>query len=674
MGKIYSDESLHDSSSNRKKPNKNLVLNSYGINISKLAADGKIDPVIGRDDEILRVTQILSRRRKNNPILVGEPGVGKSSIVEGLALKIIEGNVPLSLQGKTIYTLELGTLVAGSKYRGEFEERIKSIVDELIENPNIIIFIDEIHTLVGAGSTSGSLDAANIIKPALARGDIRCIGATTFDEFRETIEGDGALDRRFQKVIVNEPSLDETKHILLNIRNKYESYHNVTYSDEVISLIIKIANDYIPGRYFPDKAIDILDEVGSYKKIVESKIPKKIQILEEKLIKKEKEKHDAIAVQDYELAALRRDYCLVIKSQIEKEVLSWKKQTEEFKHTITDDDVLKVVAKSTGLPLEKINDNENQALININNKLNTDVIGQKEAIDKIAITIKRNRIGIRKRNRTIGNFIFLGATGVGKTYLAKKIAEHLFNSEDSLIRIDMSEYMEPHAVSKLIGAPPGYIGYNEGGLLTEQVKRKPYSVVLFDEIEKAHPAIFNVLLQLLDDGYVTDSIGRKIDFRNCLVILTSNAGARTVHEFGQGIGFTTSNMIKKEEHEREVLTKALNHNFSPEFLNRIDDIIIFNKLSKNDITEILNNECSILRHNLYDINQYHFRITKAAKQLVIDNGYDPKFGARPLRRTLEKMIENPISEMILSGKIKKGNIIRVGVAKECIKIDVLEKN
>ena len=571
MGEIYPEdnsENKYNENHNIKKPSLQ-VLDSYGTNITKLAIEGRLDPVVGREEEILRVIQILGRRRKNNPVLVGEPGVGKTAIVEGLAMKMIEGNVPASLQGKIIYTLELGTIVAGTKYRGQFEERMKAIVDELIANPHVIIFIDELHTLVGAGGTSGSLDASNMIKPALARGEVRCIGATTFDEFRENIEKDGALDRRFQKVIIEPASTEETNIILTNIKHKYESFHNVIYSTEIISLIVKLADQYIMERFLPDKAVDILDEVGSFKHLSNMKVPKKIKALEEKLHKKEEDKNNAVERQDYEAAAR--------ENQIQKEYAIWKNEISQNKLEILTDDVLSVVSKSTGIPLEKINDKENKNLIGLNAHLSSRVIGQKEAIDKISITIQRNRVGIRKRDRTVGNFIFLGPTGVGKTQLAKEIANYMYASEDNLIRIDMSEYMEAHSVSKLIGAPPGYVGYESGGFLTEQVKRKPHSVVLFDEVEKAHPEIFNVLLQMLDDGFLTDSLGRTIDFRNCLVILTSNTGSRKIEEFGEGIGFRPASTIAETAHvEKEILKKALNNKFSPEFLNRIDEIIIFN--------------------------------------------------------------------------------------------------
>jgi len=584
---------------------------------------------------------------------------------------MVEGNVPISLQGKIIYTLELSTIVAGTKYRGQFEERMKSIVDELTLNPHIIVFIDELHTLVGAGGTSGSLDASNIIKPALARGEIRCIGATTFDEFRENIEGDGALDRRFQKVVVKPPSLKETIEILSMIRHKYEEYHGVSYSDEVINLIVKLADRYIMNRFFPDKAVDILDEVGSYKHLTNMKTPKHIKALEEKLILKENDKRKAVSRQRYEVAAKERDLCLTLKERIKTDLAIWKDEMAVNQLEITEDDVLMVVAKATGVPMEKISDKENKNLLGLNKHLSSRVIGQEEAVDKIAVTVQRNRIGIRKRNRTMGNFIFLGPTGVGKTQLAKELTEYLFNSEDAMIRVDMSEYMEPHSVSKLIGAPPGYVGFEGGGFLTEQVKRNPHSVILFDEIEKAHPEVFNVLLQMLDDGQLTDSSGRTVDFRNCLVILTSNTGSRKLADFGQGIGFESSTkMVDQVEEEKAILRKALKGKFSPEFLNRIDEIVVFNRLTEDNVMEILTKECKELALNLDEVGNYKFKITKGAKAIILTQGYDPKYGARPLRRTIERLIENKISEMILKGELNEGGTINVKSTKGELIIDV----
>jgi len=671
MGEIYPEEEQEKQRKPRFKK-QTLVLDTYGTNLSKRAIEGKLDPVIGRTDEILRVIQILGRRRKNNPVLVGEPGVGKTAIVEGLALKMVEGNVPVSLQGKVIYTLELSTIVAGTKYRGQFEERMKSIVDELILNPHIIVFIDELHTLVGAGGSTGSLDASNIIKPALARGEIRCIGATTFDEFRENIEGDGALDRRFQKVTVEPPTLEQTIEILSNIRHKYEEHHSVSYSDEVINIIVKLADRYIMDRYFPDKAVDILDEVGSYKHLTNMKVPQKIKVLEEKLVAKENSKRKAVSRQLYEVAAKERDACLTLKERIKQDLAIWKEQMAVNQLEITEDDVLKVVSKSTGVPIEKISDKENKNLLGLNKHLSSRVIGQEDAVNKIAVTVQRNRVGIRKRNRTMGNFIFLGPTGVGKTQLAKELTEYLFNSEDSMIRVDMSEYMEPHSISKLIGAPPGYVGFEGGGFLTEQVKRKPHSVILFDEIEKAHPEVFNVLLQMLDDGQLTDSLGRTVDFRNCLIILTSNTGSRKLQDFGQGIGFESSTKtVNQAEEEKTILRKALKNKFSPEFLNRIDEVVVFNRLTEDNVMDILTKECKELALNLQEVGNYVFKISKGAKAIILKQGYDPKYGARPLRRTVERLIENKISECILKGELKEWGTINVKSTKGELIIDII---
>ena len=669
MGEIYpEEENIQNENPKRKKVNALTVLDTYGTNVTQLALEEKLDPVIGREDEILRVIQILGRRRKNNPVLVGEPGVGKTAIVEGLASKIIEGTVPVTLQGKIIYMLELSTIVAGTKYRGQFEERMKAIVDELKENPHVIIFIDELHTIMGAGGSTGSLDASNIIKPALARGEIRCIGATTFDEFRESIEEDGALDRRFQKVVINPPSLEETIEILSHIRYKYSEFHNVNYSDEIIKMIVKVSDQYMMDRFFPDKAVDVLDEVGSYKHLKHIKIPKKIKVLESKLADTEKEKKKAVKEQQYEVAARMRDTCLSMKKKIEKEYADWKSELSEVRMEITEDDILYVISKATGIPVEKITDKEHKNLLGINKHLSSKVIGQEEAINKISMTIQRNRVGIRKRNRTMGNFIFLGPTGVGKTQLAKELSSYMFNSDEDLIRVDMTEYMEPHSVSKLIGSPPGYVGHESCGFLTEQVKRKPHSVILFDEIEKAHPEVFNVLLQMLDDGYLTDSLGRSIDFRNCLVILTSNTGSRKVQDFGSGIGFGTKTVAEEQQAEKDIINKALKKKFAPEFLNRIDEVIVFNSLTKNVVMSILNKECKELAENLKDVGKYVLKINKAAKNIILEQGFDPKYGARPLRRSLERLIENPVAEMILKNEISEGDVINITAIQGELKI------
>lgn len=672
MGNIYSDdeESLFGGSSNssKKKYERLPVLNSFGTNLTDLALEDKLDPVIGREEEIKRTIQILGRRKKNNPVLVGEPGVGKTAIAEGLAIKIAEGNVPMSLQGKEIYTVEMSSLVAGTKYRGQFEERMKALVDELKENPHIIIFIDELHTMVGAGSSGGSLDASNIIKPALARGEIQCIGATTYDEFRESIEDDGALNRRFQRVTVDQPSLEDTLIILTNIKEKYEKFHLVKYEDSILELIVNMADRYISDRFFPDKAIDIMDEVGSYKRLENMKVPKKIKTLEKQLKVNEDKKRESVKRQDYETAAMQRDICHNLKDKIELAKEEWNESLKTNLIPITEDDILKVISKSSGVPLEKLSDKENKALLKMESELKKTVIGQDIAIEKISATIRRNRIGIRKRNRTIGNFIFLGPTGVGKTQLAKEINSYMFGTEDSLIRVDMSEFMDRHSTSKLIGSPPGYVGYDEGGHLTEQVRRNPHSVVLFDEIEKAHPDVFNVMLQLLDDGYLTDSSGRYVDFSNTLIIMTSNAGSRQLEEFGTGIGFGVKKVSDQANAEKEVLTKALRQKFAPEFLNRIDEIVIFNKLSEEIITSILNKELKELNSNLNEVGGYTLKVTASAKKIIIEQGYDDKYGARQLNRTLERLLENPISDMILRGEIQEGDIITVKATKGKLEI------
>ena len=670
MGEIYPEHDfLREEPRSRGK--KIAALNQYGTDITKLAAENKLDPVIGRYDEINRVIQILGRRRKNNPVLVGEAGVGKTAIVEGLALKIIQGTVPMSLQGKKIYTLNMSSIVAGTKYRGQFEERMKAIMDELIANPDIIVFIDEMHTLVGAGGAQGSLDASNIIKPALARGEIRCIGATTFDEFRENIEGDGALDRRFQKVIVEPPSFKETLEILNNIKERYEDHHSVKYNKGVINLIVKLADRYVTDRFFPDKAIDILDEVGSYKHLIKMAVPEEIKFMEEESRLKVNEKIKAVGRQDYEEAARRRDEILDFTKKLDKAYTSWKNEVKNNYLKVTEDDVLHVVSKTTGVPVSKITDAEHKNLLGMNKTLKSTIIGQDEAVDKIATNIQRNRVGIRKRDRTVGNFIFLGPTGVGKTQLAKDLGNYMFGSKVSLIRFDMSEFSEKHSVSKLIGSPPGYIGHEEGGQLTEQVRRKPHSLILFDEVEKAHPEIFNVMLQMLDDGLLTDSLGRTVDFRNCLIIMTSNTGSRTLQDFGTGMGFTTQTSIASQtQNEKDVLMKALKNNFAPEFLNRIDEIVMFNKLTKDDVFKILEKDLKDLSRNLKEVGKYKIKVNKAAKVLLVKEGFDDSCGARQLNRTLEKLVEDPISSLILKGKLKEGDTINVKAKGDKIEINV----
>jgi ATP-dependent Clp protease ATP-binding subunit ClpC len=660
MGEIYpEDENKEQPKKSHKGPKPPTILDQFGTNVSKLADEDKLDPVVGRTEEIARMVQILGRRRKNNPVLVGEPGVGKTAIVEGLAMMIRDGRVPRALKDKIIYTLELTTIIAGTKYRGQFEERMKAIIDELKGRDDIIVFIDELHNLVGAGSSSGSMDASNIVKPALARGEIRCIGATTFDEFRENIEGDGALDRRFQKVTVDPASPEETLEILYNIRHKYEGHHRVKYTDEIIQLIVKMADRYISDRFFPDKAVDIVDEVGSYKNLTSSTTPDDIKKMEKRLFDKNREKKRAVAMQDYEKAAKIRDECKKIELQIYAMTQRWEEELLQNAPEITADDVLKVLSKLTGVPLEKIGEEEHKALLGLNDHLKSRVIGQPDAIDKISTAIQRNRIGIRRKNRTVGNFILLGSTGTGKTFLAKEIAEYMFGGEDSMIRVDMSEYMEPHSVSKLIGSPPGYVGHDDGGQLTEKVRRKPHSLILFDEIEKANPLVFNVMLQMLDDGHLTDGMGRRVDFRNCLIIMTSNTGTRELEEFGTGIGFNARTVADTAQMEKDALMKAMKKRFAPEFLNRIDEIVIFNKLKTDDVEKILELELQALRDNLAEMGGYKLRVSPAAKQVIIEQGYDDKYGARQLARTIESLVENRISELVLKGELAEGGTIGV---------------
>ena len=660
MGEIYPDDDFFKDQDKGRGSRKTAALDNYGQDITQLASENRLDPVIGRQEEIHRVIQILGRRKKNNPVLVGEPGVGKTAIVEGLAVRIIKGEVPISLQGKRIYNLDMSTLVAGTKYRGQFEERMKAIMEELLHNKDIIVFIDELHTMVGAGGAQGSLDASNIIKPALARGDIRCIGATTFDEFRENIESDGALDRRFQKVQIDPPSYEDTITILSNIKDKYESHHSVKYSDEMVELIVRLADRYVTDRFFPDKAIDIMDEVGSHKHLSKMEVPRKIKKMEDERSIKINEKVKAVSRQDYEQAAKKRDEILECTQKLENAYNIWKTEVKNNYLIITDEDVLTVVSRSTGVPVNKINDKEHKELIKMPDVLNSIVIGQGEAVEKISTHIQRNRVGIRKRDRTVGNFMFLGPTGVGKTQLAKELANYLYGAPDAMVRIDMSEYSEKHSVARLIGSPPGYVGHEDGGQLTEQVRRKPHSLVLFDEVEKAHPEIFNVMLQMLDDGFMTDSLGRTIDFRNCLIIMTSNAGSRQLQDFGPGLGFSTSaRQAQRAQQEKDIIKKSLKNKFAPEFLNRIDEVVLFNKLEEKDMEKILKLELKKLSANLEEVGQYILKVNKAAHKIIITEGYDDSCGARQLNRTLEKLVEDPIASLILKGKIEEGDIIEV---------------
>ena len=641
------------------------VLDNFSRDLNKLAEQGKLDPVIGRDREILRIAQILSRRKKNNPIIIGEPGCGKTAIVEGLAMKIVNGECPKNLIDKRIVNLDLTSVVAGTKYRGQFEERMKVIIEELQANPHIIIFIDEIHTLVGSGNSAGSMDGSNIFKPALSRGEIQCIGATTLDEFRKNIEKDGALERRFQKVIVDPSSVVETIQILKNIRDKYESFHKVTYSDEVIEVCVKLADRYITDREFPDKAFDILDEVGARMQ-TEMKIPEIIEELKKKASEIKQQKIDVVKKQNYEQAAQLRDKEKKLLDKLDNEKKKFEQELEKTKQEILLSDVYDVVSSMTKIPVNKMDVDDTKALINLDKELVGKVIGQDEAVKKITKAIKRNRLGIKDPNKPIGSFIFLGSTGVGKTHLAKQLAKEMFGSEDSLIRVDMSEYQEKHTISKLVGAPPGYVGYDEGGQLTEKVKNKPYSVILFDEVEKAHKDIFTVLLQMLDDGHVTDSLGRKINFKNTLIILTTNLGVKKLQDFGSGIGFS-NNQYGNEEAKKQTLMKEMKNFFSPEFLNRIDDTIVFNNLSQEDIKKITEIE---LKKLVTRMNDLKYKITY--DQSLIDHlakvGFDELYGARPLKRAIQDKVEDLLSEEVLTGKMEENKSYFIKVENDEVKV------
>jgi ATP-dependent Clp protease ATP-binding subunit ClpC len=641
------------------------VLDNFSRDLNKLAEAGKLDPVIGRDAEILRIAQILSRRKKNNPIIIGEPGCGKTALVEGLAMKIVSGECPRNLVDKRIVNLDLTSVVAGTKYRGQFEERMKVIIEELSANPNIIVFIDEIHTLVGSGNSSGSMDGSNIFKPALARGEVQCIGATTLDEFRKNIEKDGALERRFQKVVVEPSTVEETIQILKNVRDKYESYHKVLYSDEVVETCVKLADRYITDREFPDKAFDILDEVGARMQ-TEIKVPEVIEELKKKAAEIKIEKMEVVKKQNYEQAAQLRDKekKLLVKLEVEKEKFA--KQMDLEKQTIVLETVYQVVSSMTKIPVNKMDADDSKALMNLDKSIMGKVIGQDAAVVKIAKSIKRNRLGIKDPNRPIGSFIFLGSTGVGKTHLAKQLAKEMFGTEDSLIRVDMSEYQEKHSISKLVGAPPGYVGYEEGGLLTEKVKNKPYSVILFDEVEKAHKDVFTVLLQILDDGHVTDSLGRKINFKNTLIILTSNLGVKKLQDFGTGIGFS-NNSYADEEAKKEILMKEMKNFFSPEFINRIDDTIVFNSLSPEDIEKITEIELKKLMTRLGEM-KYTVTYNDEVVKYLAKIGFDEVYGARPLKRAIQDKIEDLLSEEVLTGKMIEGKSYQIKMDGEDIKI------
>ena len=668
-------EELDDYSKKAKKASQGKsttpILDNFGKDVTKQAAEGTIDPIIGRSDEIERVSQILSRRKKNNPILIGEPGVGKTAIVEGLALKIIERKCPRILFDKRVVSLDLASLVAGTKYRGQFEERMKGIMQELEKADDVILFIDEIHTMVGAGNASGSLDASNILKPALARGDIQCIGATTLDEYRENIEKDGALARRFQMVLVEPPSKEETLIILDNIKGKYEDHHKVNYSREAVEACVKLADRYITDREQPDKSIDIMDEVGARMQ-VHIKPPQDILDLEEKIVEVGKQKLDVVKAQRYEDAAKLRDDEKHLQEDLEQATENWAKSLDKVRPVISEEDVAKVVSMVTGIPVTKVGQSETEKLLAMDKEIKDKVIGQDDAIGKITKAIKRNRVGIKNQNKPIGSFMFLGPTGVGKTHLAKKLAESIFGSPDALVRVDMSEFMEKHSVSKLIGAPPGYVGYEEGGQLTEKIRRKPYSVILLDEIEKAHPDVFNVLLQVLDEGHLSDGLGRKIDFKNALIIMTSNVGARKLQEFGSGVGFgTKSKTDGVDEAAESVIQDSLKKAFSPEFLNRLDDVIIFKSLDKEDIKRIVEIPLNEVIERVKEMG-YDLKFDESLKEYLVEKGYDEKYGARPLNRAIQKYVEDPISEKVLDGGITVGDILTISydTKNENVKIDI----
>ena len=636
---------------------KTPVLDNFGRDLTTMAEEGKLDAIVGREKEIERVSQVLARRKKNNPILIGEPGVGKSAIAEGLAIRIVEKKVSRVLFGKRIVTLDVASLVAGTKYRGQFEERMKAVMNELEKSLDVILFIDEIHTIVGAGGASGSLDASNMFKPALARGEIQCIGATTLDEYRQHIEKDGALERRFQKVLVEPTSVEETIQILNNIKDKYEEHHSVTYTDEALKSCVSLTSRYITDRHLPDKAIDALDEVGSRVHLNNINVPQEIIDIELEIEQVKEEKNRVVRSQKYEEAARLRDSERQLSEKLTAAKLKWEEDTKTHRVTVTADHVEEVVAMMTGVPVQRIAEKESGKLTRMEDDMGDKVIGQPDAVRQVVRAIKRNRAGLKDPSKPVGSFIFLGPTGVGKTQLAKELAKNLFDSEEALIRIDMSEYMEKFAVSRLVGAPPGYVGYEEGGQLTEKVRRKPYSIVLLDEIEKAHPDVFNLLLQALDDGQLTDSMGRRVDFRNTIIIMTSNIGARQLQDFGTGVGFSTDAKKTKETDDRRgVIQNALKRAFAPEFLNRIDDVIVFNSLKRADIHRIIDLELSKLFARIEDLG-YSMTLTDAAKDFLVDKGYDEKFGARPLRRALQKYLEDPLAEEIISAQLTEGDKI-----------------
>ena len=632
------------------------VLDKFAVDITKAAEEGRIDPVVGRTREIDRLIHILSRRKKNNPVLIGEPGVGKSAIVEGLALRIKQRKVSRLLFDKRIMSLDMAAIVAGTKFRGQFEERIKAVIDELKASDDIILFIDEIHTIVGAGNAGGSMDAANLLKPALARGELQCIGATTLDEYRKTFEKDGALDRRFQKIIVDQTTADETLEILKQIKDNYEKFHNVKYTDDALNACVKLTQRYVSDRAFPDKAIDALDEAGAKAHASNVEAPKEIEQLELKIADVTKKKQEAAIAQDFEAAANYRDEADMLKNELNTRKSEWESALAENRQIVDEQSIAEVVATMTGVPVQRIAQSEGSRLLAMKDELKAKIVGQDEAIDKIVKAIQRNRVGLKDPNRPIGAFMFLGPTGVGKTHMAKMLAEYLFDTKDSLIRIDMSEYMEKFAVSRLVGAPPGYVGYDEGGQLTEKVRRHPYSVVLLDELEKAHQDVFNMLLQVMDEGRLTDSFGRTVDFKNTIIIMTSNIGTRQLKDYGNGIGFNTG--TDRQEQSRSIIQKALNKTFAPEFINRIDDIVMFNSLERDDIYKIIDIELEGFFRRASE-SGYAIEITDSAKAFLVDRGYDAQYGARPLKRAIQEYIEDDLAELILANTITRGDTLRI---------------
>lgn len=653
---------------------KTPVLDNFGRDLTRAAEEGRLDPIVGREKEIERVSQILSRRKKNNPILIGEPGVGKSAIAEGLALRIVQRKVSRVLFNKRVVTLDLASLVAGTKYRGQFEERMKAVMNELEKSTDVILFIDEIHTIVGAGGASGSLDASNMFKPALARGEIQCIGATTLDEYRQYIEKDGALDRRFQKVMIEPASPDETIEILNRIKEKYEDHHGVTYTEEAINACVALTSRYITDRFLPDKAIDALDEAGSRVHLTNIHVPENIIAIENKIEDIKIEKNKVVKSQKYEEAAKLRDTEKNLLEELEQAKAQWEAETKTKRYEVNEDSVAEVVSMMTGIPLQRVGQTDSMKLLNMYDTVAEKIIGQNDAIKKLTKAIQRTRAGLKDPKKPIGSFIFLGPTGVGKTELAKELARFMFDSDDSLIQIDMSEYMEKFAVSRLVGAPPGYVGYEEGGQLTEKVRRKPYAVILLDEIEKAHPDVFNILLQVLDEGQLTDSLGRKVDFRNTIIIMTSNIGARQLKDFGAGVGFSTSAKISQNDaHSRGVIENALKRAFAPEFLNRVDDVVVFNSLGREEIFKIIDIELKSLFGRVHHLG-YEVKLTDAAKDFIADKGFDSNFGARPLKRAIQKYLEDPIAEEILKGEIHDGDVLEIDFNKEKEEITVVNKS